>query len=104
MMTRSGVSDLNRWPVGKTRISSKGFTFVEIMVVVAIISLLAMIAVPSVARARQNAEDAKTQKELQSIYTAIVMFHTQNGHEPTSWAELRPYITIDETKYELNPN
>ena len=71
--------------------------------VTAIMMFLALIAIPNLARARQNAEDAKTQKELQSIYTAIVVFHTQNGYEPSSWAELRPYITIDETKYELNP-
>ena len=74
------------------------------MLVVAILALLAMIAIPSLARARQNAEDAKTQKELQSIYTAIVMFQTQNNRYPTSLVELRPYITIDETKYELNPS
>ncbi len=82
----------------------RGFTLIEIMFVVAIITLLAMIAIPSAARARQNAEDAKTQKELQSIYIAIVMFENQNNREPTSWAELRPYITVDETRYEVNPN
>ena len=82
----------------------KGFTLVELMVVVAIIALLAMIAIPNVARARQNAEDAKTQKELHSIYTATVMFQTQNGRAPTSLTELQPYITINETKYEWNPN
>ena len=72
--------------------------------VVALLALLAMIAIPSVARARQNAEDAKTQKELQSIYTAAVTFQVQNNRYPTSWTELRPYITVDESKYELNPN
>ena len=81
-----------------------GFTVVELMAVVAVIALLAMIGIPSIARARQNAEDAKTQKELHSIYTAIVMFETENGRQPTSLSELRPYITVDETKYELNLN
>ena len=97
-------SGINRKPVWKPRTPTQGFTLVEVMLVVGIIALLAMIAIPSVARARQNAEDAKTQKELQSIFTAMVMFQTQNNRYPTSLVELRPYITIDETKYELNPN
>ena len=87
-----------------TQPNRNAFTLVELMVVVAIITLLAIIAIPSAARARQNAEDAKTQKELQSIYTAMVMFQTQHNYAPTTWAELRPYITVDETKYDLNPN
>ena len=91
-------------PAWKAPVPRRGFTLVEVMMVVAIIALLAMIAIPSVARARQNAEEAKTQKELQSIYTAMVMFQVQNNRNPVSLAELRPYITIDETKYELNPN
>ena len=95
---------IDRKPVWKPRTPTQGFTLVELMLVVGIIALLAMIAIPSVARARQNAEDAKTQKELQSIFTAMVMFQTQNNRYPTSLVELRPYITIDETKYELNPN
>ena len=87
-----------------TQPNRNAFTLIELMLVVALISLLAMIAIPSAARARQNAEDAKTQKELQSIYTAIVMFQVQYNYTPTTWAELRPYITVDETKYDLNPN
>ena len=83
--------------------TGKAFTLVELMVVVAVISLLAAIAIPNAARARQTAEDAKTQKELQSIYTAVVMFQVNNGFRlPTSWEELRPFITVDESKYELS--
>ena len=82
-----------------------GFMLLELMVVVAVISLVAAVAIPNTARARQNADDAKTQKELQSIFSAIVLFQVNNGFRlPTSWEELRPYITVDEDKYELNPN
>lgn len=91
---------------GSEKRSSRGFTLLEIVILVAILSILASIAVPNLARARQNAEDARTEKELQGIYTAIVMFEAFNGRKPISWAELDPYIRIPNaaTKYELNVN
>ena len=95
---------INRTPVWKPRPATQGFTLVELMLVVRLIALLAAIALPNIARARQNADDAKTQADLRSIYTAMVTFQAVNNRYPTSWAELRPYITVDENKYELNPN
>ena len=100
----SSETDINRQTGWKPRAPTRGFTLVEVMLVTAIIALLAAIALPSIARARQTAEDAKAQKELQSIYTAVVMFQAMNNRYPTSWVELRPYITVDESKYELNPS
>ena len=83
---------------------TRGFTILEIMIIAVILTILASIALPNLARARQNAEDARTEKELQSIYTAIVMFETANGRRPNSWNEMRNYIWIPgvESKYELN--
>lgn len=86
------------------KMGSRGFTVLELMILVAIITILASIGVPNLARAKQNAEDTRTQKELQSIYTAIVMFEGFNGRRPISWAELDPYIRIPSaaSKYVLN--
>ena len=97
-------SGINRKPVWKPRTPTQGFTLVEVMLVVGIIALLAAIAFPNIARARQNADDAKTQAELRSIYTAMVTFQAVNNRYPTSWAEMSSYITIDTSKYELNPS
>ena len=50
--------------------SRKGFTLVEIMIVVAIIALLAAIAIPNLLRARHNANEAAAQATLKTLATA----------------------------------
>lgn len=49
----------------------KGFTLVEIMIVVAIIALLAAIAIPNLLRARHNANEAAAIASLRTISTAM---------------------------------
>lgn len=54
--------------------SHKGFTLVEIMIVVAIIALLAAIAIPNLLRARHNANEAASIGALRTISTAAESF------------------------------
>ncbi|MDD5431364.1 MAG: prepilin-type N-terminal cleavage/methylation domain-containing protein [Candidatus Omnitrophica bacterium] len=57
----------------------KGFTLVEIMIVVAIIALLAAIAIPNLLRARVNANQAAAQAALQTISTAMESLRSTSG-------------------------
>jgi prepilin-type N-terminal cleavage/methylation domain-containing protein len=52
-------------------LSRKGFTLVEIMIVVAIIALLAAIAVPGFLRARKRSQASKILNDLRMIDSAI---------------------------------
>jgi len=67
----------------------KGFTLVEIMIVVAIIALLAALVLPGLLRARINANEAAAQANLKTIATACESYASaNNGMYPTSWSNL----------------
>lgn len=65
----------------------KGFTLVEIMIVVAIIALLAAIAIPNLLRARITANESAAQATLRTISTSFETFAAANdGAYPTDEA------------------
>ena len=86
--------------------NKKGFTLIEIMIVVSIIGILTAIALPGIVSSRQRASEVRAQAELSSLYKAITMFYLHMNRFPNELSELSDYITIAniEDKYELNPD
>jgi prepilin-type N-terminal cleavage/methylation domain-containing protein len=69
----------------------KGFTLVEIMIVVAIIALLAAIAIPNLLRARLNANEAATIEAMKTVCGAANSFASVNqAGFPPSLAAMSP--------------
>ena len=70
----------------------KGFTLVEIMIVVAIIALLAAIAIPNLLQARRTANEAAAQANLRTFATAAETYATaNNGNYPDTLVQLATF-------------
>jgi prepilin-type N-terminal cleavage/methylation domain-containing protein len=72
----------------------RGFTLVEIMIVVAIIALLAAIAIPNLLAARRTANDAAAKATVRTLSTSAETFATANsGSYPTLVGVVGPPCT-----------
>ena len=65
----------------------KGFTLIELLVVISIIGVLATIVISSLNDAQSRARDARRERDIKTIQTALELYHLDNGTYPTtSWA------------------
>src|SRR5438874_11917942 len=68
--------------------SNRGFSLLELLIVVAIILIIATIAIPSLLRSRQAAQESSAVAQIRTINTAEVTYLSSNGGNYGSIPEL----------------
>lgn len=90
----------------KTGAFSKGFTIVELLVVIAVIGILAAISFVSYNVVRDNAKSQSISSDLSTTATNLTKYKSQNGGYPSSAAEFNASIeksnTSGQTSYTYN--
>jgi general secretion pathway protein G len=89
------------------RRAQRGFTLVELMVVVAIVALLAAIIIPNYVHARAQASVSQSEANLKQIATSLELYYADNQAYPATGAgtvtpdlfggAANPYLTATPT-------
>ncbi|MCA3217692.1 MAG: type II secretion system major pseudopilin GspG [Burkholderiales bacterium] len=74
------------------RTHSRGFTLIEIMVVITILGILAALIVPRVVGRTDDARIAAAKQDIGAIMQALKLYRLDNGRYPTTEQGLRALI------------
>lgn len=79
-------TSVSRKVSAKTRVATgtRGFTLIELMVVIAIIGLLASIILVSLSTAQQKGRDARRIADLKEIETALELYYSDHNSYPVA--------------------
>ena len=79
--------------------NQRGFTLLEMLIVISIVGVLAAVAVPRFTNAVALANTARIQSDLQVLNAAVVMYQTEKGTNPKEIKDLGAYVLdIDNVK------
>lgn len=82
----------------KRLLISAGFTIVELLIVVVVITVLASISIVAYAGVQERARYSAIQQDLKSLNTAINLYYTDNGNYPTRSGGFTGCGTADTTQ------
>jgi prepilin-type N-terminal cleavage/methylation domain-containing protein len=83
------------------RNKQKGFSLIELLIVVAIILIVAAIAIPNLLRSKMSANEASAVGSLRILNTASISFNTTYGNYPPALSDLGPSTVPPSTAADL---
>jgi type IV pilus assembly protein PilA len=83
------------------RNEEKGFSLIELLIVVAIILIIAAIAIPNLLRSKMSANESSAVATMRTLNTSAVSYSTTYGAYPTNLTDLGPATTPSSTAADL---
>jgi len=83
------------------RTKEKGFSLIELLIVVAIILIIAAIAIPNLLRSKMAANEASAVATMRTLNTSAVAYSTTYGTYPTNLTDLGPSSSPSSTAADL---
>lgn len=82
-----------------------GYTLIELVLVVAIISVLSMVVVPKISQTIRRAQESRTKANLAVLRSSLAMYYSVNGTYPLMLEELvtGPCATLRRIPYKNTP-
>ena len=71
----------------------RGFTLIELMIVIVVIGILATVAIPQLTKVREKAKLSTVQSEFASIKTVMEMYYVDKQQYPEKLEDLDPDYT-----------
>jgi len=88
-----GWSPCGRGPLSRRRRRSAGFTLMELLMVVLIISVLAALVAPKIIGRAKEARVAAAKQQIQNLETALDLYYLDNDTYPTGEQGLEALLT-----------
>jgi prepilin-type N-terminal cleavage/methylation domain-containing protein len=95
LVNKRAVENKTKFHTGGEAMERKGFTLIELMIVIAIIIILAAIAIPNYLRMTERAKVSAIESDLKAIATALEAYNTDWTKYPAvnSWDDLKNELT-----------